>query len=300
MSNQHKTVPQPRQVKVSFDSEKDRFWCDGHIFPTLLLNGFTIYVPIIERYMLRQVRPLVHEITDPDLKKRVEAFIIQENVHAREHEHSKQVLDQTGFSYRRIYAILEYFFVKLLEPMARLVAPFFGKYFALATVAGAEHWTSVTADIHLRYKRFLEMDGSPMVWLFAWHAAEEIEHKSVVYDMLQHLNPSYWLRIHAFIWSTLLFMTLNTLVFLTLVFQLKLIELLHPRFYIEIFLYSFVEGKVFQKSVAALFRYLSPNFHPDQENNDHLVDVGLDIARSAGEDKVSIHDFHRTKTDAAA
>ena len=40
--------------------------------------------------------------------------------------------------------------------------------------------------------------------LLAWHAAEEIEHKAVAFDVLQQVDPSYALRIAGLAHATIL------------------------------------------------------------------------------------------------
>ena len=40
--------------------------------------------------------------------------------------------------------------------------------------------------------------------LLAWHAAEEIEHKSVAFDVLQQIDPSYALRVTGLVCATVL------------------------------------------------------------------------------------------------
>ena len=127
MMSRKQHIPQPRQVKIPFSQTLQRAWCGGFLFPSLLMNAFSIYIPIIERFMLNRVRPLVNEITDPELKKRVDAFMLQEGIHAKEHKYSQEFMESTGFKCGRIYHFFDLFITKFLVPITELTAPIVGK-----------------------------------------------------------------------------------------------------------------------------------------------------------------------------
>jgi predicted metal-dependent hydrolase len=50
----------------------------------------------------------------------------------------------------------------------------------------------------------LDASAPEMRALLAWHAAEEIEHKAVAYDVLQRIDPSYALRLWGLAMATAL------------------------------------------------------------------------------------------------
>ena len=60
----------------------------------------------------------------------------------------------------------------------------------------------------------------PLIALYYWHAAEELEHKSVVADVLGHLGHSYPVRILMFLWGTLAFAALSVVGTLVILVQL--------------------------------------------------------------------------------
>ncbi len=49
----------------------------------------------------------------------------------------------------------------------------------------------------------LDAAAPEMQRLLGWHAAEEIEHKSVAFDVLQTIDPSYLLRVTGLLYATL-------------------------------------------------------------------------------------------------
>jgi predicted metal-dependent hydrolase len=64
----------------------------------------------------------------------------------------------------------------------------------LSVTAAAEHFTAMFAGRALTEN---VLDGAHPVLrdLLRWHAAEELEHRSVAFDVLQRVDPSYALRI---------------------------------------------------------------------------------------------------------
>lgn len=60
----------------------------------------------------------------------------------------------------------------------------------LAIIAGFEHLTTLFAEFALETD-FLAEAEPKLRELFEWHGAEEIEHKSVAYDVFQNATDSY-------------------------------------------------------------------------------------------------------------
>src|SRR4029079_9859046 len=51
-------------------------------------------------------------------------------------------------------------------------------------------------------QNLLDNAAPEMRQLLAWHAAEELEHKSVAVDVLQTIDPSYALRMAGLVYAT--------------------------------------------------------------------------------------------------
>ena len=80
-------LPTRRDVRFHLPAERIGDWHDaaGPVF-TAFLNTFSIVLPVGERFFIDSVRAYRDQITDPELKKAVTAFIGQEAMHGREHE----------------------------------------------------------------------------------------------------------------------------------------------------------------------------------------------------------------------
>src|SRR3546814_10345493 len=70
----------------------------------------------------------------------------------------------------------------------------------VATTAAAEHFTASLAGYVLSDNTWGETDVDPeMAHLFLWHAAEEVEHRHVAYDVYHHIGGGYLRRAAAMV-----------------------------------------------------------------------------------------------------
>jgi predicted metal-dependent hydrolase len=104
--------------------------------------------------------------------------------------------------------------------------------------------------------------------LLAWHAAEEIEHKAVAFDVLQHVDDSYALRIAGLAYATVMlgmFWAWATTMLLRqerMGLRATLRELGKMRAQDPIIRRVFIRG---------IRQYLRRNFHPRDNANEHLA-----------------------------
>ncbi len=141
-----------------------------------------------EDFFVRSVRNYRDKITDPELKEQVKGFIGQEALHGREHRAFNERLQDLGyptrFTDRR---------VKIGLSILGKVAP---RRTQLAVTAGLEHYTATLAEAILREDAARAEFGSDEVrTLFTWHALEETEHKSVAFDVFQHVCGKRYVRL---------------------------------------------------------------------------------------------------------
>jgi len=141
-----------------------------------------------EDFFVRSVRAYRDEITDPELKDQVKGFIGQEALHGREHRAFNDRLRELGYPTR-----LTDRRVKLALTVIGKVAP---KRHQLAITAALEHYTATLAEVILRDDAARgEFTSDEVRTLFTWHALEETEHKSVAYDVFQHVCGDRRVRV---------------------------------------------------------------------------------------------------------
>ena len=182
----------PRDLDVDFQGVP-RAWVAGNAVATAIANGVNMLFPAGERFFVRSVKYFSDDIADPVLRAQVKGFFGQEGRHAREHDRFNDVMRQQGFEIDKFLR----FFERTMKAMEKSVNP----KLRLATTAAAEHFTALMAEG--AFTRGNLDDADPrMRMLLAWHAAEEIEHKAVAFDVLQRVDPSYALRIAGLAFAT--------------------------------------------------------------------------------------------------
>ncbi len=201
-SGQGRTVKEARpirsrKVKLPFGSQIPRHWLAGSAVASHIANGANLLFPAGERFFVRSVKHyLEHFKDDPETTATIRGFFGQEGNHAREHERFFAIMEEQGYEIRPFLARYERFCFGVFE---RLAPP----SLRLAVTAACEHYTAIMAENALQ-DGMLDTAHPVMADLLKWHAAEEIEHKAVAFDVLERVAPSYSVRAAGLAAATLL------------------------------------------------------------------------------------------------
>lgn len=177
----------PRSPGVSFDAVTRRYWFGGMKHASLLANGVNLLFPKGERFFVRSVMHYLPQLADPTLRAQVKGFAGQEHRHARAHEDYNRLLEAQGYeveAFLKVYERVAFEGVERIAPAS----------LRLAVTAATEHFTAIMAEDALSRGYLAAMD-SEVGRLLMWHAAEEIEHKAVAFDVLKAVAPGYPLRM---------------------------------------------------------------------------------------------------------
>ncbi|HSQ66363.1 MAG TPA: metal-dependent hydrolase [Polyangiaceae bacterium] len=266
-------VPRVRSPNVGLGGIP-RHWFGGNVVATHVANGVNLLFPAGERFFIRSVRHYLDRIEDPELRARIKGFFGQEGRHSKEHDDFNEILEGQGYEVQRFLALYEriaYGFIERVAP-PRL---------RLSTTAACEHFTAILAENALRM-RFLDIADPAMRSLLLWHAAEEIEHRSVAYDVLQLVDPSYAMRVAGLAMAAAClggFWAAGTLHLLAQERKLGSKASLHADWKsMREYRSSLGERRfVFLEGIK---QYLQPGFHPSQNDVDrlaseYLTSVGL-------------------------
>jgi predicted metal-dependent hydrolase len=162
-------------------------WLDNDAFLTAFFNGMSIAFPVGEKFFIDAVRHYADRITDPALKADIQGFCGQEGFHRREHQRYNETLCAArGYDLDALEGTLTRrlnWAQKNLSPIKKL-----------AITVAIEHFTAVLAEILLRPGSILDNADPAMRALWRWHAAEEMEHKSVAFDVFRAVGGSEELR----------------------------------------------------------------------------------------------------------
>jgi uncharacterized protein len=264
----------PRKPRFDF-AAVPRHWFGGHRLATHVANGVNLLFPEGERFFVRSVNHFLDHpavTADPELVAQVRGFFGQEGRHARAHEQYNEMLRRQGFRIDRLLRLHDAITYRWLEP--RLPPQL-----RLAATAAAEHFTAIMADNAFR-RQLLEHAHPVMRALLLWHAAEEIEHKAVAFDVLQRVNPSYPLRLAGLAFSTVMLGGWWLVGTLTLLAQERM-TLAELRAEAGALRQAGdqddgIARRVFWRGIR---QYVRPGFHPADNDNQHLA---ADHLRAAG------------------
>ena len=190
---QTKPAPTARPIPVraprfALDGDIPRAWLAGSPLASHTVNALSLLFPEGERFFIRSVKHYQDALdADPALRARVRGFIGQEGRHGHEHDRFNRMLARQGFA-------LDAFFDFYTRTGWDLIEPRVPPHLRLATTVALEHLTATLAELALDTP--ILDDAHPEVRrLLFWHACEEIEHKSVAFDVLQRVDPRYTTRV---------------------------------------------------------------------------------------------------------
>lgn len=196
-----------KQIKprrVSFDwSDTPLHWIPGDAQTTHTINVLHLLLPAGERWFVDLYRDALPLVTDDALRRQVKGFMGQEAVHSRSHQAVLDHLLDQGLDPRPYTRQIDRLFEVILgdAPFGARVPRWLQRSWLLqrlAIVAAIEHFTAVLGAWVLDADALDAAGADPtMLDLLRWHGAEEVEHRSVAFDLYQHLSGSYVRRAEA-------------------------------------------------------------------------------------------------------
>ena len=174
-----------RDITLAFGRFR-RCWFGGDWGTTAVLNAYTLLIPEGESFIIRTCKAFLPQ-QSPALADELRTLFHQEASHSREHQKALGFLRTQGYAFDRFVKLSSFVAYRLAEPAAP-------RTFALSTAAAIEHINASIAE-HFLGDGIMAPAEPEMRRLFLWHFAEELEHKEVVYKLLQAVAPRYALRL---------------------------------------------------------------------------------------------------------
>jgi predicted metal-dependent hydrolase len=165
-----------RQVDFAFPDDLDPAWTPYQPELAAVANSVSLLMPHLEPYVVRCIERAIPDLEDDELADQAGLFVQQERRHHGEHHRFNRIL------------INRY---RALAPLDRLAGALFGwlgrkrsAASGLAFTAAFETFAYAAARWVAPRQRDLFFKADPAVAeLFLWHLAEEVEHKSVAWDV---------------------------------------------------------------------------------------------------------------------
>ncbi|MEU9376436.1 metal-dependent hydrolase [Streptomyces sp. NPDC048255] len=192
----------PRKVSFGWE-DTPLHWLPNDPFAGHMINVLHLLLPAGERWFVHVYKQVLPYIEDEQLRADVVGFIGQEAMHAAAHDDVLPHLKRLGLDPTPYTAQVDWLFEKLLGD--RTLPPGRARHWWLmervAMIAAIEHYTAFLGDWILNAEELDRRGADPtMLDLLRWHGAEEVEHRSVAFDLFMHVDGNY--RRRARTWAT--------------------------------------------------------------------------------------------------
>ncbi len=256
----------PRRTSFSFPLDTPRYWVNGNVAKTHFLNSLHAFLPPFERMITRLVRDKVlPHLTDPALIEQARGFMGQESIHGRSHALFCDVLRHQGYALDTHERAARWVFDDLFER-------YLGTKISVSMIAAFEHYTDLLVAIILR-SDFLDGADPRVAELYRWHAAEEVEHNAVAFEMLKALGGGEVTRMAGNVLGVAViygFLLGGTVMFLAQDKKLTDREVIRDLLDILVGKYRIV-----QDTVALFAHYARPDYHPTDADYSALANEVL-------------------------
>lgn len=143
-----------------------------------VLTALSMTFPAGEQFFVHSVRNVREQVSDPQLQQQISAFIGQEAMHSHAHAHFNQALDRPDYDLQQYQMQMAQGLVTLKTRSPRR---------QLAATVAYEHFTAMIAAHLLSQPQLFDGFDDNLRQLWLWHAVEELEHKSVAFDVYQQV-----------------------------------------------------------------------------------------------------------------
>lgn len=173
-----KLTIEPRTVKFDYTDVDRRFFFNNNAAISALWAGFSATFPLGEKEFINSVQLFKDKITDEKLKQEVKDFILQEAHHSVQHRKLNTYFEELGYDIEKVESFIG---AKIQERVEH-----WSSEQRLARTVAAEHVTATMAHYALTHPHTLDDTPESFKNMLLWHSIEEIEHKSVAFDVYKH------------------------------------------------------------------------------------------------------------------
>lgn len=241
-------------------------WFKNNLLISHFVDSLHLIFPDGEKFFIRSVKAHEDFIKDPELLRQVKAFIGQEIIHGNEHKKFWDNLRKNGYD---VDKFLEFYNNVSYEFIEKNMNQLFGAKYSLSVTVALEHYTAMLAKFAFEDMKELEGVQENMRQMLLWHASEEVEHRSVAFDVLKEVDPSYSLRVLGMIRATIALSVMTLIGFFFFLFE----DMKQGRFFSLGELIEFLDhfGRLVRHLSKEMINYFKTDFHPDQEPIENLA-----------------------------
>ena len=182
-----------RKMSFEFPDNIDPVFIDGDHERSFRFIAGSLLLPHLEPYLIRSMRAAEPHITDPIVLDGLRKFVRQEAQHYQMHKKFNDTVRLSGFPE------LARFEKELSDDYKRFTSTK-SLRFNLAYAEGFEALT-MNSIRHMMGSNGFGENLPPFMQMIEWHFVEELEHRTVAFDVYEHVCGGYFYRLFVGIWA---------------------------------------------------------------------------------------------------
>jgi uncharacterized protein len=243
-------------INFGLDGMIPKYWFLSDPFKTRLFDSMQLTFPDGERFFMTSLRAFRNQIKDEELQQQVKDFTRQEGQHGMAHTKYHNALAAQGLPVAEMLSVNK----ATLDGYLKNYSPEFN----LALTAAFEHFTGLLAETFFSHEETTSGMDNRMRSLMAWHAMEEMEHKSVAFDVMKRVaKVGYWKRS----WAMVIAMWQVRRMMFGITDQLLKSDgfnwFQRKKLLLQNFGWMFGHRGVLSMRPSHFFAYFKPSFHPN-------------------------------------
>lgn len=184
-----------RRMAFDFTPGMQRVFIENDPAMSYTFLGTWMMLPYLEPYLIRTMRQALPRITDPQLKADLKMFCAQEGEHFKQHALANDIIRSVNPAFAGLKDLetdldAEYKRFSREKPLL----------FNLAYAEGFESMTSAASSVQLELGMYDRVE-SPLAELGKWHVMEELEHRTVAFDVYHAAGGGYLYRLRHQLWA---------------------------------------------------------------------------------------------------
>ncbi|WP_285713224.1 metal-dependent hydrolase [Erythrobacter oryzae] len=184
-----------RRMEFAFRPDMDLVFVKDDPEMSFMFLGAWMMLPYLEPFLIRTMRDALPLIRDPQIKEDLKRFCAQEGEHYKQHARANELIRALHPSYEALLPL-----EKELDAELKAFTRDKPLKFKLAYAEGFESMTSAMSRAQFEVGLYDRTD-SPLADLAKWHVMEELEHRTVAFDVYEHIVGSWFYRMKQSLWS---------------------------------------------------------------------------------------------------
>lgn len=184
-----------RRLAFDFSPEMERVFIKGDPEMSYTFLGAWMMLPYLEPYLIRTMRQALPHLKDPALIRDLKHFCAQEGEHFKQHAKANDIIRGLKPEFAALKPLEEE-----LDAELKRFSRDKSLRFNLAYAEGFESMTSAVSTVQLEMGLYDRVD-SPLADLAKWHIMEELEHRTVAFEVLHAVGAGYLYRVGHQIWA---------------------------------------------------------------------------------------------------